>query len=89
MAVAPLRVPVLIGVEGERWEAPMRDETFRGTLRVRNPDAEPATLIVTRQGSGRAAKVWVTFDGGWVSTAVLDHQETAQLADLLRTAAAA
>jgi hypothetical protein len=67
----------------------MREEVFRGTLRVRNPDSEPATLIVTRQGLGRATKVWVTFDGGWASTAVLDRQETAQLADLLMAAAAA
>lgn len=67
----------------------MREETFRATVRVRNPDGEPATLIVTRQGIGRTARVWVTFDGGWTSTAVMDRQETTQLTDLLLEAAAA
>lgn len=65
----------------------MREETFRSTLRVRNPDGDPATLIVTRQGSGRTAKTWVTFDGGWISTAVLDRAEMAQLTTLLTEAA--
>lgn len=65
----------------------MNDETFRGTLRVRNPDREFATLIVTRRGLGRAAQTWLTFDGGWTSTAVLDQKETAQLVELLTAAA--
>ncbi len=72
MAVAPLRVgawAVLVGVRLECQEALMRDETYRGTLRVKNPDGEPATLIVTRQGLGSTTRTWLTFDGGWTSTA--------------------
>ncbi|MGH3630589.1 MAG: hypothetical protein ACRDRL_24505 [Sciscionella sp.] len=34
------------------------DETFRASLRVRNPNREFATLIVTRQGR----EVWLTRD---------------------------
>lgn len=66
----------------------MSDETFRATLRVRNPDREPATLIVIRRGLGRTAHVWLTFDGGWKSTAVMDQRETTQLVDLLSAATA-
>jgi hypothetical protein len=65
----------------------MGSETFRSTRSVRNPDRNRATLIVTRRGSGHSAQIWLTFDGGWTSTAVMDHQETTQLATLLTTAA--
>ncbi|MCA1673145.1 MAG: hypothetical protein LC799_13410 [Actinobacteria bacterium] len=64
-------------------------ETFRSTLGVRDPDRNRATLIVTRHGSGPTARIWLTFDGGWTSTAVMDRQETTQLTTLLTTAVTA
>ena len=47
------------------------DETFRATLRTSTPDGERATVIVTRQGQGFDGRVWVTFSGAWVTTAVM------------------
>lgn len=58
---------------------PPRDEPFRATLRARTPDGEFTTLIVTRQGSGRDGLTWLTFDGGWTSTAVLTDPQAAEL----------
>ncbi|MGH3995744.1 MAG: hypothetical protein ACRDSN_25150 [Pseudonocardiaceae bacterium] len=60
-----------------------RDETFRATLRGRTPEGEPTTLIVTRQGLGRAGRTWLTFHGAIKTTAVLTDQEAGQLAGLL------
>ncbi len=51
---------------------PGGEETFRGTLAARTPEPTvPATLIVTRQGLGRAALVWLTLAGSIRCTAVL------------------
>ncbi len=46
-------------------------ETFRGMLATSTPDGERATVIVTRQGQGSDGRVWVTFSGAWVTTAVI------------------
>lgn len=59
------------------------DEMFRATLRIRTPEGEFATLIVTRQGLGRAGRTWVTFDGAIKTTAVMSDQETGHLVELL------
>ena len=56
-----------------------RKETFRATLRTRTPDMEWATLIVTRQGLGSAARTWLTFHGAIKATAVLTDEEARQL----------
>ena len=50
-------------------------EMFRGTLLTSTPDGERATVIVTRQGQGSKGRVWVTFSGGWVTTAVMTDEE--------------
>jgi len=55
------------------------NERFRATLRVRTPDGECATLIVTRQGWGSEGRTWLTFDGGWKATAVMTDQQTGEL----------
>ncbi len=65
------------------------DETFRGTMRGRTPDGEPSTVIVTRQGLGRAARVWLTFHGAIKTTVVMTNPETVQLSELLNQATAA
>jgi len=57
------------------------DETYRATIQVRTPENEKVTLIVTRQGLGRAARMWLTLDGSIRTTAVLDDQ---QVNDLIR-----
>lgn len=70
-----------------RWTVPdlppPRDETYRATLPARTPDGEQATLIVTRHGLGHAARTWLTFDGGWRSTAVLTDGQSARLVGML------
>ncbi|MGH8966401.1 MAG: hypothetical protein ACRDXB_13890 [Actinomycetes bacterium] len=65
------------------------DETFRGTMRGCTPDGEPTTVIVTRQGLGRAAQVWLTFNGAIKTTVVMTNPETMQLGELLTKATAA
>lgn len=68
---------------------PPGDETYRATLRARTPDGELTTLIVTRQGLGHDARTWLTFDGGWKSTAVMDDAQAAELASQLGAASGA
>ncbi|HWR47069.1 MAG TPA: hypothetical protein VN327_05550 [Pseudonocardiaceae bacterium] len=65
------------------------DETFRATLRVQTPEGEPTTLIVRRQGLGRAGRVWLTGNGGIKTTVMLTSQEAEQLAGLLWDASSA
>lgn len=65
------------------------DEVFRATLRTRTPEGVFATLIVTRQGLGRAGRVWVTFDGAIKTTAVMNDPDTEQLIELLGKAMSA
>jgi biotin-(acetyl-CoA carboxylase) ligase len=59
------------------------DEPYRATLPVLTPDGEPASIIVTRQGRGSQARVWVTFSGAWVTTAVMTDDEAEQLVQLV------
>jgi hypothetical protein len=66
-----------------RGERQHPDETFRATLRARTPAGEFATVIVTRQGLGRAGRVWLTFEGAIKTTAVMTDPETEQLVELL------
>jgi biotin-(acetyl-CoA carboxylase) ligase len=65
------------------------EEMFRKTMRGRTPEGEPTTLIVTRQGMGRAGRTWLTFDGGIKTTVVLTDQEAAELGGLLGDASSA
>jgi hypothetical protein len=62
---------------------------FRATLRTRTPEGALATVIVTRQGLGRAGRIWLTFDGAIKTTAVMDDPEARHLADLLGRAGSA
>lgn len=62
------------------------DELYRATLPTVTPDGEPATLIVTRQGRGSQGRVWVTFSGAWVTTAVMTDSEAERLEELVREA---
>jgi hypothetical protein len=54
-------------------------ETFRATLPTSTPDGERATVIITRQGQGVDAQVWVTFSGAWVTTAVMTDADAERL----------
>jgi hypothetical protein len=58
-------------------------ETFRATLPTTTPDEEQATVIVTRQGQGSERRVWLTFSGGWVTTAVMTDEDAERLVQLL------
>lgn len=71
---------------GNTGMAPPSDETYRGTLAGRTPDGSPATIIVTRQGRGRAGRVWLTFLGAIKTTQVMTDEETDRLVELLQAA---
>jgi hypothetical protein len=62
------------------------DEMFRGALPALTPDGEPATVIVTRQGHGSAGRVWVTFSGAWVTTAVMTDEQAERFEHLVGNA---
>jgi hypothetical protein len=66
--------------------APPSKETYRATLEGRSADGCPATLIVTRQGLGRAGRIWLTFLGALKTTVSLSDDQAAQLAGLLHAA---
>ncbi len=61
-------------------------EVFRAVFPGRNPDGEANTLIVTRQGQGQAARVWLTFVGALRTTVALTDPEAEQVAQLLGAA---
>lgn len=58
-------------------------ETYRGVLEGRTLTHESATVIVTRQGLGIDARVWLTFCGALRTTVVMTDRETAELRELL------
>lgn len=58
-------------------------ETFRGALAGRTLAGECATVIVTRQGLGLDARVWLTFNGAIKTTVVMTDREVAKLRELL------
>lgn len=66
--------------------APPSKETYRATLEGRSADGCPATVIVTRQGLGRAGRVWLTFLGALKTTMSLSDDQAARLAELLHAA---
>jgi hypothetical protein len=61
-------------------------ETFRATLPTATPDGERATVIVTRQGLGSDERVWLTFSGAWVTTAVMTDEDAEHLIRLISDA---
>jgi hypothetical protein len=61
-------------------------EMFRSTLPAFTPDGERATVIVTRRGQGSEGRVWVTFSGAWVTTAVMIDAEAERLEQLVSDA---
>jgi hypothetical protein len=48
-------------------------------MRVQIPEHGPSTLIITRQGLGREARIWLTLNGSIRATAVLDDQQVSKL----------
>jgi hypothetical protein len=64
------------------------EETYRATIQVQTPEREKATLIITRQGLGRAERTWLTLDGAIRTTAVLDNQQVNELTRVLHAEAA-
>lgn len=61
-------------------------ELFRATLSATTPDGERATMIVTRQGKGSDGRVWVTFAGARVTTAVMTDEDAQRLVRLVSEA---
>lgn len=68
--------------------APMHseEETFRATMRARDLDGASHTVIVTRRGLGKNARVWLTLNGAWKTTLQMTDPEAGQLASLLTEA---
>lgn len=63
-------------------------EAYRRVLEgCRTPDGDRASLIVTRQGSSHAGRVWVTFAGAVKTTAVLTDPQASELIKLVHDAA--
>ena len=62
------------------------EESYRETMRARNIDGQPHTVIVMRRGLGRNARVWLTMDGAWKTTVQMTDPEAARLAELLTEA---
>lgn len=63
------------------------DETFRASLHAGTPEDGPATLVVTRQGLGRAGRVWLMLGGATVATTlVLTDDQADELAALITAA---
>jgi hypothetical protein len=58
-------------------------ETFTAALPTSTPNGERATVIVTRQGQGSDGRVWLTFSGAWVTTAVMTDEDAERLIRLL------
>ena len=61
-------------------------ESYRGALPSQNPNGDPATVIITRQGLGREGRVWLTFSASIKTTVAMTDQEAAQLVDLVHKA---
>jgi biotin-(acetyl-CoA carboxylase) ligase len=68
------------------WVVSTPYEMFRATLPAFTPDGEQATVIITRQGQGSAGRVWITFSGAWVTTAVMTDEQAERLERLVRDA---
>ncbi len=64
-----------------------REKGYLATMQVQTPEDGRSTLIITRRGLGRAARTWLTLDGGIRCTAVLDRAQVEELRELLAAAA--
>ena len=58
-------------------------KVFRAVFPGSTPDGDLNTVIVTRQGVGRDARVWLTFCGVLHTTVSMTDQEAAQFRELL------
>ncbi len=61
-------------------------ERYRSTIQLRNPEGEPATLIVLRRGRGRDGRVWITFDGAIKTTLTMHDQESDEVINMIKAA---
>jgi hypothetical protein len=62
------------------------EEMFRGTVRVRDLNDDPRTVIVLRWGLGGDEWVWLTVNGAWKTTVSMVDSEVSQLCELLTKA---
>jgi hypothetical protein len=84
MTMDPTTAPYVRDIRaGDALAGSTRDETFRGVMQVRTPDGEIATVIITRQGLGAAARIWLTFNGATKTTVVMTNGETGTIRELL------
>jgi len=64
-----------------------REKGYLATMQAQTPEDGRSTLIITRRGIGRAARTWLTLDGGIRCTAALDRAQVEELRELLAAAA--
>ncbi len=58
-------------------------EVYRAVFPGRTPEGQLNTVIVTRQGSGTAGRVWLTFWGAIRTTVAMTDGEAGELIELL------
>lgn len=58
------------------------EEVFCGTVRARDLNGEPHTLIVLRRDLGGRARVWLTLNGAWKTTVCMTEPEVTALCEL-------
>ena len=58
-------------------------EVYRAVFQGRTPSGESNTVIITRQGMGRDARVWLTFCGALKTTVVMTDDEASRFCELL------
>ncbi|MBV9012859.1 MAG: hypothetical protein JO272_12560 [Pseudonocardiales bacterium] len=87
MATDPSEAPYIRDIPaGEIRTGSTRGEAFRAVMRLRTPQGEIATVIVTRQVLDSGSWVWLTFSGAITTTAVMTDGETGTMRELLSKA---
>jgi len=61
-------------------------ESFRAVMVAGTPGGETTEVVVTRQGEGSSARVWLSVHGTRAGTACLDRVAVRELRELLRLA---
>ncbi|MGH4019659.1 MAG: hypothetical protein ACRDT0_10585 [Pseudonocardiaceae bacterium] len=65
---------------------PPSAETYRATMRGRDPEGQPATVIITRNGAGRSGRVRLTLNASLRTTLTMTDEEAGKLIELVTEA---
>lgn len=67
-------------------ELQSEQERYRGTIQLRTPDGELATLIVLRRRRDHDSRTWLTFDGAIKTTVTMDDRESDEVMSMIKIA---